>query len=84
MADYDLGKLLAELDGDYTVVFFSDRNELSAYEPSFAEPAHIDLKRDSIPIHVSGGNVGGNLGRRADEPTRNLPLFEKYQFFTPG
>lgn len=35
----------------------------------------MDLKRESGPMYV---------GRRADDATDNLSLFEKYQFFTPG
>lgn len=75
LIDYDLGQLLEKLDGDYTVLLFSDRNELATYEPSFVEPVHMDLKRQTGPVFV---------GRRADNSTNNLPLFEKYQFFTPG
>jgi hypothetical protein len=75
VADYALGQSLENLDGDYTVLLFSGRNEVDTYEPSFTEPVHMDLKRQSGPVYV---------GRRAANSTDNLPLFEKYQFFTPG
>lgn len=75
VADYALGQSFENLDGDYTVLLFSDRHEVDIYVPSFTEPVHMDLKRQSGPVYV---------GRRAANSTENLPLFEKYQFFTPG
>lgn len=78
--DHELGRLLETLAGDYTVVMFSDPNEFKAYEPEFVEPAriveasHMDLKRDD----------GAGVGVRKNNATDNRPLFEKYQFFTPG
>ncbi|GAB1314414.1 hypothetical protein MFIFM68171_04624 [Madurella fahalii] len=74
--DYELGRLLETLDGDYTVILFSDPNEFKAYEPQFAEAAHMDLKRWSDESEM--------LFKRKLNSTNNLPLFEKYQFFTPG
>ncbi|KAK4122247.1 BIG1-domain-containing protein [Parathielavia appendiculata] len=76
--DYELGKLLDMLDGeDYTVMVFSDPNEFKAYEPEFAEPVHIDMKRWAE-------EEAGEGGKKKLNSTDNLPLFEKYQFFTPG
>ncbi|KAK3378555.1 BIG/ATPase V1 complex, subunit S1 [Podospora didyma] len=74
--DHELGQRLETLGDDYTVIFFSDPNEFKAYEPDFAEAVHMNLKRQSkspVLIHSRLGNS-----------TRTLPLFEKYQFFTPG
>ncbi|KAK3997492.1 BIG/ATPase V1 complex, subunit S1 [Cladorrhinum sp. PSN332] len=76
--DLELDKLLHVLD-EYTVIMFSDPNELRPYEPEFSsEPAaHMDLKRWSEENEY--------LERRKPNSTGNhLPLFEKYQFFTPG
>lgn len=59
----------------YTVVFLSSAGE-PAYEIEFDETVRMDLKR-----HVRGSP----LPRRADDGERDTrPLFEKYQFFTPG
>jgi hypothetical protein len=61
---------------------FSDPNEFKAYEPEFIEPAariveaaHMDLKRE---------DGGAGFAARRKNATDNRPLFEKYQFFTPG
>ncbi|KAK0626850.1 BIG/ATPase V1 complex, subunit S1 [Immersiella caudata] len=79
--DHELGRLFDALDGEYTVVMFSDPNEFKAYEPEFIEPAariveavHIDLKRED----------GSAAAAPKKNVTDNRPLFEKYQFFTPG
>ncbi|KAJ3522515.1 hypothetical protein NM208_g12826 [Fusarium decemcellulare] len=50
--------------------------EKTIYEPEFIEPVRMDLKRD----------VTDGLMRRADNGSviDNRPLFQKYQFFTPG
>lgn len=56
---------------------YSDPNEFTAYEPEFSEPVHMDLKRwseEALEI----------LAREDSSQPDNLPLFEKYQFFTPG
>ncbi len=55
---------------------FSDPNEFKAYEPEFAAPVHMDMRRWA---EQSEGTVGSK-----SNSTANLPLFEKYQFFTPG
>jgi hypothetical protein len=74
-SDYKIGQLLesSRKDGDYTVLFFSDPNEMR-YEADFDQPLHVELKRDSNPILIA----------RAPNVTDPRPLFEKYQFFTPG
>ena len=58
-----------------TVIFAGTSNEPS-YEPEFEEPVHMELKRD----------MQGQPLRRDNNETdwEKLPLFEKYQFFTPG
>lgn len=79
--DHELGKLLDALEGEYTVVMFSDPNEFQVYEPEFIESVHknhLDLRR-AVEQPVLAG------ARRASNTTRDTrPLFEKYQFFTPG
>lgn len=79
--DHELGKLLDALEGEYTVVMFSDPNEFQVYEPEFIESVHknhLDLRR-AVEEPVLAG------ARRASNTTRDTrPLFEKYQFFTPG
>lgn len=66
-------------DSSSTLVFYGTRapaGERTIYEPEFEEAVMMDLKR----------NVQAHPLRRADNETEwnNLPLFEKYQFFTPG
>lgn len=54
-------------------VLEGDRQDDPIYTPVFDATAHIDLKRD--------------FGIRADNSSKKhdtRPLFEKYQFFTPG
>jgi len=65
----------ATADDSFTILFMSTPGELS-YESRFDEPVRMDLKR-----HVQGSHI-----RRKDNETEwdKLPLFEKYQFFTPG
>ncbi|KAH6626455.1 BIG/ATPase V1 complex, subunit S1 [Chaetomium sp. MPI-SDFR-AT-0129] len=76
--DYNLGRLLDVLDDDdYTILVFSDPNEFKAYEPEFGAPVHMDLKRRS-------SDAPRAARRQADDARDNRPLFEKYQFFTPG
>ncbi|KAK4250317.1 BIG/ATPase V1 complex, subunit S1 [Corynascus novoguineensis] len=75
--DYELGKLLEQLGDDYTVLVYSDPNEFNAYEPEFSQPVHMDLRRwaeEALEV----------VSRKREDSTNNLPLFEKYQFFTPG
>ena len=72
--------MLDTLDEDYTVVMFSDPNEFKAYEPEFIEPVHMDLKRHAELEAASFAAVR----RKEKNSTTSVPLFEKYQFFTPG
>ena len=76
LIDHGLARLLDALDGDYTVVLFSDPNEFKAYEPEFIEPVHMDLRRQA--------DDGVKFTSRRANSTNKAPLFEKYQFFTPG
>ncbi|KAL3957901.1 hypothetical protein ACCO45_008479 [Purpureocillium lilacinum] len=61
--------------GSYTILFYSTPSE-PAYEPEFVDSLHMDLKRD-----MEGTPRAGNKNS-TQRDTR--PLFEKYQFFTPG
>lgn len=77
--DDDVGVVLDqyEAEGSYTVVYTgvpgaASASESQNYEADFADPARQELKREL-----------GQISRRANV-TDNLPLFEKYQFFTPG
>ncbi|KAL9471621.1 hypothetical protein ACSS6W_009562 [Trichoderma asperelloides] len=62
-------------DNSYTIVVFSTPHE-PTYEPDFVDPVRMDLKR-----HVQSAQL-----QQRDNKTDwdKLPLFEKYQFFTPG
>lgn len=75
--DDELGVVLEqyEKEGSYSVIYVGGpRKEIpQTYKPDFQEPVHTELKRQ---LH--------GIQRRADNSTRNLPLFEKYQYFTPG
>ncbi|KAM0558426.1 hypothetical protein ACHAPJ_004616 [Fusarium lateritium] len=50
-------------------------SEKTVYESEFVEPVHMDLKRDVL----DGTSKAGN-----NTKYDNRPLFQKYQFFTPG
>jgi hypothetical protein len=65
----------ASASGSYTILFMSSPRE-PTYEADFAEPLHLDLKRNlrDVPVPRQSNISDG----------RQLPLFEKYQFFTPG
>lgn len=58
-----------------TILFLSTPSE-PTYEPDFVGSLHTDLKRSSRNIPVRRKND--------DADWNKLPLFEKYQFFTPG
>lgn len=59
------------------MMVFSDPNEFQAYEPEFDnEPVHMDMKRWAEETEIVAGTKGNTTDHR--------PLFEKYQFFTPG
>ncbi|KAM4055942.1 vacuolar ATP synthase subunit s1 (ATP6S1) domain-containing protein [Hirsutella rhossiliensis] len=59
-------------DDSYTILFLSAPGEPA----QFVESLHTDLKRDVNAMHFS--RMGNNTR------WESLPLFEKYQFFTPG
>ncbi|KAK8137639.1 hypothetical protein PG984_003132 [Apiospora sp. TS-2023a] len=77
--DDDLAVVLAqyEAEGSFTVVYagvpLAEEKESNNYEAEFVDAARVELKRD----------LGNGVYRRANE-TDKRPLFEKYQFFTPG
>ncbi|KAL1839347.1 hypothetical protein VTJ49DRAFT_1615 [Mycothermus thermophilus] len=75
--DYDLSRLFDALHGDFTVMVFSDPNEFQAYEPEFSQPVHTDMKRWADEERE-------RAAKASDTPEDKRPLFEKYQFFTPG
>ncbi|RYP24510.1 hypothetical protein DL765_000530 [Monosporascus sp. GIB2] len=76
-ADDQLGAVLEQYqaEGSYTVIYAAGpRTEApKTYTAEFQDSAHVELKRQLQ-----------HLGKRALNDTSNLPLFEKYQFFTPG
>lgn len=62
---------------DYTVLYFASPHEPpSEYESEFADAMPMELRR----------RMDGGVLERADGGKGNasLPLFAKYQFFTPG
>ncbi|KAF4630012.1 hypothetical protein G7Y89_g8127 [Cudoniella acicularis] len=76
--DFMLFRYLRENNHKYTVIFTTSphiptHQEVSVYEASFQEPLHMDLKRNLL---VRANNDSTAMDLR--------PLFEKYQFFTPG
>ncbi|KAI2608355.1 BIG1-domain-containing protein [Hypoxylon fragiforme] len=60
--------------GSYTVIYAGGpkKETLKTYTPEFEETTRQELKRQLNPVQP-----------RADNTT-NLPLFQKYQYFTPG
>lgn len=50
--------------------------DVDAYEPEFQNPVHIEIKRDLGARRSSARSNNNESNQR--------PLFEKYQFFTPG
>ncbi|KAI6712242.1 hypothetical protein JHW43_005218 [Diplocarpon mali] len=80
--DAQLFSLLKNLPGSsYTVIYQTtpaavvpvQTEKQIVYEASFAEPLHMDLKRDLW-----------SRGRAETNSTDSRPLFEKYQFLSPG
>lgn len=68
-------------------MLFSDPNEFQSYEPEFSAPVHVDMKRwaEKGP-ELKGQELEGleiEAPKKANS-TDHRPLFEKYQFFTPG
>ncbi|KAG9639575.1 BIG1-domain-containing protein, partial [Aureobasidium melanogenum] len=84
-ADSYLNSLLATLDS-YTVLYATLPNLFPAFKPQHPEQyemdepypsnMHTDLKRD-LNAHVVRASNASN-------PQADLPLFEKYQFLSPG
>ncbi|KAH7318756.1 BIG/ATPase V1 complex, subunit S1 [Stachybotrys elegans] len=60
----------------YTIVFLSTPGEPTSYKADFGEAMHTDLKRGIKASHVRRDSNNTDWDR--------LPVFEKYQFFTPG
>jgi hypothetical protein len=76
LIDELFGRSLEQLESQdsYTLIYLSSATE-PTYEAQFAEPLHMELRRQ----------ISGNIKRASNETDRSkLPLFEKYQFFTPG
>ncbi|KAH6648886.1 BIG/ATPase V1 complex, subunit S1 [Truncatella angustata] len=76
-SDEDLGLVLQQYDaaGDFTVIYTAGAHTEKAheeYEAEFKDTTHQELKRRN-----------GNVQRQKQERDTR-PLFEKYQFFTPG
>ncbi|KAI1106124.1 BIG1-domain-containing protein [Jackrogersella minutella] len=75
--DEELGMVLEqyEREGSFTIIYAGGpRKETpQTYKAEFPGAVHSELKRD---LHL--------IQQRASNKTRNLPLFEKYQFFTSG
>lgn len=71
-----------EVGYKYTVIYLSTPPsspiqsdvESLAYQPEFPNPAHLDLKRN---LRITQDNSSSNV-------PDFRPLFEKYQFLTPG
>ena len=77
MADALLRDRLAKATAhdSFTILFMSTPNE-PLYEAEFDEPIHVEFKRETQDLKI-------RLGDNETEWER-LPLFEKYQFLTPG
>ncbi|KAG5979865.1 hypothetical protein E4U55_004699 [Claviceps digitariae] len=59
----------------YTILFYATPRE-PLYDSEFIQPVHMDIRR---------GVDDATLNQRANKTDRDTrPLFEKYQFFTPG
>lgn len=80
--DARIDRVLSHIGNDYTVIYTSTpvngtitkkETEEGSYQADFVDPAHIDLKRD-LEIRVPDKT----------EQTDFRPLFETYQFLTPG
>ncbi|KAK2630029.1 hypothetical protein QTJ16_000849 [Diplocarpon rosae] len=80
--DAQLFSLFKNLPGSsYTVIYHTtpaaivpgQTEKQTTYEASFAEPLHMDLKRNLW-----------SRGRAETNSTDSKPLFEKYQFLSPG
>jgi len=76
-------------DNSYTFIFFSTPGE-PTYEAHFEEPVRMELKRHvqstQLRQRENNNNNNNNNNNKNNNKTDwdKLPLFEKYQFFTPG
>lgn len=77
-SDNDVGVVLQQYDaaGDFTVIYTAgartDKAEEKHYEAEFKDTTHQELKRQVDSV------------KREKKERDTRPLFEKYQFFTPG
>ncbi|KAI1214933.1 BIG1-domain-containing protein [Annulohypoxylon truncatum] len=75
--DSELGMVLEqyEREGSYTIIYAGGPRQETpqTYSAEFPGAVHQELKRD---LHL--------IQQRAKNNSQNLPLFEKYQYFTPG
>lgn len=78
--DKQVGAYLDSYDAngqDYTVLYFASPHEPPRnYESDYVDSMPMELRR----------RTDGDVLKRADgaDGNSNLPLFAKYQFFTPG
>lgn len=78
--DTKLGKIIsstAASSDDYTVIYFSPRNEGKTYKSEYVESPAIQMELKRSPAVVVEP-------RAARDGKSSAPLFVKYQFFTPG
>jgi hypothetical protein len=80
VTDYLLQSIIDALPSKYTVIYTTTpvstnvMHKTPSYQPDFMEPLHMDLKRQSIYDATAKNKTARD----------NRPLFEKYQFLTPG
>ena len=78
--DYLLKNIFDALPSKYTVVYTTTPlpdevvHDTPSYEPDFMKPLHTELKRQSAFAETASNETETDL----------RPLFEKYQFFSPG
>lgn len=74
-----LGQALEPIlsSNSYTILFIGTPGEKN-YQPEFEDPVRMDLKR-----HIQNQPIRQEKNETKRERDRR-PLFEKYQFFTPG
>lgn len=80
-SDYIFGTVVDELTEDYTVIYFSGAaadEHHGKYEADFADPAQSHIKKRMAEQHLPAKRIV------AERAVDKRPLFEKYQFFTPG
>lgn len=80
--DTKLGKIIskaaASSGDDYTVIYYSPREEGKAHKPVHAESPAIQLELKRSAADVVAPRAAARDGNSS------APLFVKYQFFTPG